>query len=65
MCEKNVRKVASFYLRKICETVIRVKICESAHTLGSVVFHGSRREVLPISKLLNPDEHGATVPLSC
>ncbi len=37
-------KVASFLPQKICETGNRVKIRETAHTQGSVVFHGPRRD---------------------
>ncbi len=43
MCDQVGRKVASFLPQKICETEKRVKIRETAHTQGSVVFHGSRR----------------------
>jgi hypothetical protein len=44
MCEQVGRKAASFLPQKICETGKRVKIRETAHTQGSVVFHGSRRD---------------------
>ena len=40
MCEQVGGKVGSFYLRKSAKSKKRVKIRETAHTQGSVVFHG-------------------------